>query len=57
MCKFGANRTTSTPKSEPSRGDIFAMAKIGIVLKSEKHRTEIRLAKTRGFPGQNTSHP
>src|SRR6056300_957404 len=28
MCKFGANRTTSTPKSEPSRGDIFAMAKM-----------------------------
>jgi len=34
MCKFGANRTTSTPKSEPSRGDMRAMAKIGI-------RTEI----------------
>ena len=31
MCKFGANRTTSTPKSEPSRGDIFAMAKMGRV--------------------------
>ena len=31
MCKFGANRTTSTAKKWDSRGDIFAMAKMGRV--------------------------
>ena len=51
MCKFGANRTTSTAKKWDARGDMRTMAKFGIVLKSEKHRTEIRLAKIRGFPG------
>ena len=31
MCKFGANRTTSTAKVMDSRSDIFAMAKMGRV--------------------------
>ena len=31
MCKFGAHRTTSTTKKWDSRGDIFAMAKMGRV--------------------------
>ena len=29
MCKFGAHRTTPTAKKWDSRGDIFAMAKMG----------------------------
>ena len=31
MCKFGAHRTTPTAKKWDSRGDIFAMAKMGRV--------------------------
>ena len=31
MCKFGAHRTTPTAKVLDSRGDIFAMAKMGRV--------------------------
>ena len=32
MCKFGAHRTTPTAKRWDSRGDIFAVAKTGLVL-------------------------
>ena len=45
--KFGANRTTSTAKKWDSRGDI----------PGQKYRTGNLPAKTRGFPGQNTSQP
>ena len=31
MCKFGAHRTTPTAKKWDSRGDIFAMTKMGRV--------------------------
>ena len=51
---FGAHRTSSTANKWDSRGDMRAMAKFGgtslfitvSVLKCEKHRTEILLAKT-----------